>query len=130
MDYFELCLDGWTAADFRYTSTRQDWAKRLGISEKTLSRYEKEIIDGVTENNDKILQVLYWRDRQGRHKLDYYQKTILWIITMLCFGRAYPDEKLTYCKVQEWFLELDKNTGKKRIHSITPKLVKERLGIA
>jgi hypothetical protein len=126
MTYVALDFSGWTVEDFRYQSSREDWAYRLGVSSKTLQRYEKEIL-GLAK--DRLPQALYWRDRRGRYKLDFYQKTILWIIQKLSSGEAYADRKLSYGEIQNWFSDIDEITNKKRILSITPPLVKKALGM-
>ncbi len=126
MNHSVLDFTGWTKEDFRYLSTREDWALRLGISVKTISRYEREIL-GKAE--DRLPQAFYWQGRRGRNRLDFYQKTIIWIIQKLSSGEAYADQKLSYGEVQDWFSEVDPKTSKRRILSLTRPLVKEMLGI-
>ena len=126
MDYLDLYLNGWTSADFREQSTRQEWADKLGVSLKTLSRYEREVIDAA---DNSLLKALYWRKRRGRQKLDFYQKLILLIVKMLCCGQAYAGQKLTYDDAKEWFDQVDEQTGKQRIFSLTLTRVKDALGI-
>ncbi len=126
MTYAALDFNSWSREDFRYPSTREDWALRLGISVKTIYRYEKEIL-GKAE--DRLPQALYWQGRRGRKKLDYYQKVIVWVIQKLTSGEAYPDQKMSYEQVQNWFAEVDESTGKRRILSLTRPLVKEMLDI-
>jgi len=126
MTYMALDFSGWTMEDFRYQSSREDWAYKLGISVKTIYRYEQEILEKA---KDRLPQALYWQGRRGRYKLDFYQKTILWIIQKLSSGEAYADRKLSYGEIQDWFAEIDRETGKRRILSITRPLVKKKLGM-
>ena len=134
MKCLDLNFTNWEREDFRRQSSREDWAKKLNISKKTLQRYEDNILYrdvGVLQKKsaDRVLVALYWRDRRNKNRLDYYQKFILLVIKKLSFGEAYAYEKLSYEQIQEWFSETDQRTGRKRILSITPHLVKELLGI-
>ena len=124
MDDFSLKFPGWDKEDFRGEAYREEWANRLGIVSKTLSRYEQEILDSAP---DRLPRTLYWRDRRGKQGLDYYQKTILFIINKLRTGEAYPGYELTYTQIQDWFSGIDERTGKKRILSFTPAIVQEML---
>ena len=126
MNYSALDFNGWSKEDFRGFSTREDWALRLGISAKTLSRYEREILEKAP---DRLPQAFYWQGRRGRNRLDFYQKTILWIIQKLTSGEAYADQKMSYEQVQRWFSEIDQRTGKRRILSLSRPLVKENLDL-
>lgn len=134
MNHFDLDFSGWTAKDFKYTSTREDWAERLGISAKTLQRYETEIlyrdISKMPHNSSiRLTQAFYWRNRRNRTKLDYYQKFILWIIQKLSFGEAYANQKLSYDQIQDWFNGIHEVTGKERILMLSPPLVRKMLDV-
>jgi hypothetical protein len=134
MNHLTLDFTGWTKEDFRYQSSRREWAAKLGISVKTLQRYEEQILYRdkskiPKEGVDRVFLAFYWRDRRGHYKLDFYQKTILWIIKMLSFGEAYANQKLSYPQIELWFKQIDRNTGKKRILSLSPPLVREMLDI-
>lgn len=124
MNDFSLRFTDWDKEDFRGETYREEWANRLGVVSRTLNRYEQEILDSAP---DRLPQALYWRDRRGRQGLDYYQKTILFIINKLRTGEAYPNHELTYTQIQDWFSGIDEITGKKRILSLTPAIVKEML---
>lgn len=130
MNYLALESHGWTREDFQYQSTREEWALRLGISVKTLYRYEKEVLAEIGKSSERLTYALYWRNRGKRYKLDYYQKFILWIIKMLSYGEAYADQKLSYEQIQKWFTEIDPKKGKKRILLLTPPIVQEKLGLS
>jgi len=122
MSDIALDFNGWSKEDFRSFSSREDWALKLGISVRTIHRYERKVLGNA---EDRLPQAFYWQGRRGKKKLDFYQKTILWIIQKLTFGEAYADQGMSYEQVQNWFSEIDQKTGKRRILSLTRPVVKE-----
>lgn len=87
---------------------RKDWAKTLGISRKTIERWEKHII-----NSHIKFAYLYYNGNQRKNKLglDWYQRFFLTLIHSLLDGLV-TGLPMTYGQVIAW-LE-DKQGNKPR----------------
>ena len=96
-------------------TTRESWAKELGISPKTINRWEIAII------KSKIKFAFLYYDgvkRKRKTKLDHYQRFFLSLIAGLTKG-VVTGSPMTYAECIAWFESTDE--GKPRWMRLTRK---------
>ena len=125
-EILELAHSGLTPEDLREPSTQQEWAQKLGVDERTIRNWQVRIID----KGEKILSAYYWAGRktpngEPKKKLDFYQKTLLFLISRLR-GAGLSD-----AEIAQWFVSTTVFNGstKKRIVVVSRNRMKEALGL-
>lgn len=125
-DILGFSYSGLTEEDLRGLSTQSEWAAKLGVDARTIRNWQRDIIGG----GEKILSAYYWWGRttdtgESRKKLDFYQKTLLFLICTLKKGGRTDEE------VRQWFLETTtfKGEEKKRIHIVNRNRMRQALGL-
>lgn len=125
-DILGLAQSGLSAEDLRNPSTQQEWAEKLGVDERTIRNWQTDIIN----SGEKILSAYYWAGRrtsngETKKKLDFYQKTLLFLISRLR-GAGFSD-----AEIAQWFVGTTVFDGsqKKRILVVSRNRMKQALGL-
>jgi hypothetical protein len=113
-----LNMFGASKDDLKTLSSREEWAKVLSVTERTIYNWEREIVD----SSISLVRILYWGNRKNRKKLDFYQKFFLMMI-------AWCQEVHSICEyadIRDWIGGTDES-GKKKILALKREVVESWL---